>query len=725
MKLLLRNTLIGCTASLALAAFNAANAAVIDDFNIDEGHFATHPTYSGTTVGITADSTADRVTTDSPKEGAGHERVVLIYNGTGTTVRCRFLSGVGAPANNTPFTTTSGTDGWIGYYLRTTNSGWVTSLNLDGPDGMDGSPDAAIIADGQWHLYEWDLDATTVWGPVPGIGGGHGGALPDGTFTIDSIYFRFTNSLPATIDATSVFYMDFVAVNPAGSVSNLLVDPCHDTPGIAVDGPLGADTDQVTVVGATNTATAINVYQDSVLIGSKTSGIVDGNNSVTVSGLVKGGAVAATQVVNGQESCMPDTMVYVGGGANPSVRVALSIRETSGTGPIGDPNPDSPVSSFIHFMGATSVSGGAPLDAAVIYPSNDWQTLTFSHVPVTAPAPANVTGTPAAGIGYVAGDNVTVEVYAIQSLGYTNIFSSVSATSAVVNIAGDSTINWSWAAVPGAFAYRLQRDYNGGTMFYEYVDVTNVTTFADDSTKWQWLYAGDPFYGDDNIPDATNGYSMRSVLWNSADTARPIGTLDDIETPWGIFEAIGFCINDGDTGPFDLYIDTLQNGSTVFQDFDSVAAGTTDFGLRSPSLSTTTSGALLTTPDIGVVSDNAADTGLNSFRVSYQWNGTNATKWLRLTTSGAGDPMVDLSKPISFRLLMVPVGGSLPQGPPKDISVTRSGNDIILNWEGSYYLQAADSVNGTFSDISAGPIAGPYTYTITPGAPMKFFRLRQ
>jgi hypothetical protein len=166
------------------------------------------------------------VTTDGPREGAGHQQLVLVHDATTTAFRLRHLSGGGSPANNVSFTTGAGVDGFIGYYLKTDAQGWETSINLDGAGNtaaeMDGSLSTPVIGDGQWHLYEWDLDAVTGWGAVPGIGGGHGGSLAAGSHTIDSIYLRDLDGSPGP---TATFYLDFVAKSDSGSVANLLPVP--------------------------------------------------------------------------------------------------------------------------------------------------------------------------------------------------------------------------------------------------------------------------------------------------------------------------------------------------------------------------------------------------------------------------------------------------------------------------------------------------------------------
>lgn len=711
---LVLTSLVGSVAALLLATPRAQAAPItFADFNVNQAPFTSIPaTGSGSTANVAASSTASRVTTDDPREGTGHQRLVLDATTPGNPIRLRHLSGGGSPANNIPFVTSDAEDGWIGFYVKTTNTGWNVQLWIEGTTAgaanVNGGVPKEVIADGEWHLYEWNLDDNSGgpdgWGPIGGVLDGSA-TVANISHTIDSIVFRNPEA-----PETSVIFLDFVAKTASGSVSNLLLDPCINTSGVLVTGPLATNSNEVVVNGVLETATAVTVYQDSgsgmVPIGSKTTGITEGQNTVTVSGLVKAAEVVATQTVAGQESCIPQAGIFVGGGANPSVRVAITIRETSETGPIGGVSTST--SANLHFLGASALSGGAPINASVVYPSNDWQTLTFKYELFTVPDVVASDWAPVNGSGYDANDQIYLQIYAYRISGGLQVFSANAHYTVYASSNDVFSINWTWDAVPDADGYRLLRSLNFGLSDH-YVDVPS-NSYLDGNTGWT--------QSETITITPTVGSITPAIQWNGA--AGTVGTLNNIGTPWGVLESINFAIHDADTGPFDLFIDTIQNGDTVFQTFDEVDAGTVDYGFRAPSFSGSTSSALLSAPNIGAVSDLASDSGANSFRVSYQWNGTNASKWLRLTTSGVGNPLVDLSQPISFKILLLPVG-SAPATPPGDISITRSGNDIILNWTGSYYLQSASEVNGTYTDITER-ISGPYTNSLSTGN--LFFRLR-
>lgn len=606
------NTVLACSAALVIAMPRGAQGAAIifDDFNVNEGHFTSTPaTGSGSSSTIDPSSTADRVTTDSPLEGAGHQKFVLVPKpvNLGGAIRLRHLSGGGSAANNVAFTTSAAEDGWIGVYIKTldatTDPNWTVQIYIEGAS-TNGSVPKTVIADGDWHLYEWDLDNTAGdadgWGPVGGIIAGVP-TVTDGSHTIDSIIFR--NPVGP---ASSTFFMDFVAKSDSGSVEVVLMEPCRITSGVLVTGPLSTNSDQVVVTGVSGTATAITVYQDSgagmVQIATKTTGITAGTNLVATTGLLKGAQVSATQTVGGQESCLQSFGALVGGGANPRVRIVYTIRETISEGPVGAAGDST--GANLHFLGASFRIGSAPGDGPVLFPSDQWQSVTLQR----GPDPAMPT-----------------------------------------------------------------------------------------NSSIQWFGAG-------------------------------IGDTNDLQGQWGILESINFAIDDlTDTGPYDLYIDNLQNGSTVFQTFEDAAVGAQDFGFRAPSFSGTTDGSLLSAPNQSIVSDAAADTGTKSLRVQFQWNGTNDTKWLRLTTSGIGDPQVNLADPTTIRFLLLPVGST----PVPNLGISLSGTMATITWPGtSFTLQCTTNLIPVgmpamipWADVP-GSVTSPYTYDTSSG-PQKFFRLRK
>jgi hypothetical protein len=239
--------------ALVLAAPAAAQTSIIlENFNVDEGKFTWAPTDSGSTTNIApVTSTANQVTTMA-LEGAGSQELVLNATTPDTAARLRHVAGAGATANNIPFSTGPETDGWIGFALKTDAPGWTASLFIELAPNQAGNPGGVnnnagipkdVIADGQWHFYEWNLDNFdgtngdgNGWTTVSGIIAGTQ-TVADGNHTVDSIILR-----NAAVPAASTIYIDFLAVNRLGSIADLLVSGPEDNADFDSDSDVdGAD----------------------------------------------------------------------------------------------------------------------------------------------------------------------------------------------------------------------------------------------------------------------------------------------------------------------------------------------------------------------------------------------------------------------------------------------------------------------------------------------------
>ncbi len=442
----------------------------------------------------------------------------------------------------------------------------------------------------------------------------------------------FVTNAPDSSNPRIGFYHAGGTVN--GSNNRMLIDtfrlvldePCLATDTVGVTGPLLAGGTNVVVTLATN-ATTLTVYQDSGSgfkpVGSLTEGIVNGNNSVPVTGLVKGGIVGATQTVNGQESCVPTAGMIVGGGANPRIRIALSVREAvNATGPVGiNGAPWTTNASRIHYLGASEImSGSAPVDGTVVFPNNDWQTVTFQRGP-------------------------------------------------------------------------------------DYLNPTNP-----------------------------------SVIWNSG-VAGQAGTVNDLQGEWATLEAIAFTLDDmTDTGPYRIYIDNIVNGGLtnapiVIEDFENAPAKMSDYTFHPPGASGSTGGNMLSAPNEGLVDNTVADTGSKSMRIVWQWASLKTNNWIRFntfnSTQGKPNPMFNLNDPISFRILIQPVGAPAPLPPavPRPtLILSKAGETNVFEWTGAHRLQTAGSLEGPFTNLPQVIIApntntflGPYTNVTSD--PVRFYRL--
>jgi hypothetical protein len=130
--------------------------------------------------------------------------------------RLRHLSGAGTPANNVSLA--NGPTAYVGYYLRTTTPNLFASLLVDDFDATINTHERGeykpIIADGDWHLYQWNLGDAADWAAFAGVGAN--GTVNNATVTLDAIYISMADD-PADRDAT--FWIDSISFNPTGQLN--------------------------------------------------------------------------------------------------------------------------------------------------------------------------------------------------------------------------------------------------------------------------------------------------------------------------------------------------------------------------------------------------------------------------------------------------------------------------------------------------------------------------
>ena len=188
------------------------NRYVYADFEAgDEGNFGYSLTYSGSTHGINAAGSSAAAVDTHGHDSGWSQRIVIQddpnVDGGGDNPQggwfVRHLSG--EPGAGPPGVRSSNvvrpTEGRVGFWAMTTDPGMKISLAIDSTQDVtaDRGIPKDLIADGQWHLYEWNLASDPQW---EGWFNGRGVIdYPD--FTLDSIQILGPH-------ANGTVYLDYV-----------------------------------------------------------------------------------------------------------------------------------------------------------------------------------------------------------------------------------------------------------------------------------------------------------------------------------------------------------------------------------------------------------------------------------------------------------------------------------------------------------------------------------
>ncbi len=191
------------------------NVVSLGNFEAGETPFQWSTGFSGSNHGILTGSDAIR-TTSHAHEGNASQAINIV--GDTTDWFLRHVSGNASPAasptTNTPFEST----GFVGFWLKTEDTGITVSLAVDDTgSSVDRGVGQEVVADGRWHLYEWDLNDETQW---VGWTSGANGIIDGLTVTIDSIQFSGVGNVS--------LFLDGVAHNADGSLRSAPGDFNYD-----------------------------------------------------------------------------------------------------------------------------------------------------------------------------------------------------------------------------------------------------------------------------------------------------------------------------------------------------------------------------------------------------------------------------------------------------------------------------------------------------------------
>ncbi|QDU32807.1 hypothetical protein KS4_08430 [Poriferisphaera corsica] len=163
-----------------LASFEHGNLAKFDK-NLD---------WSGTSNNIASSSSFEVITGDAA-EGNSALKLTINEASSSSDWLTRMVSASGSAANNTKFEA----NGFIGIWAKTTDADQFLSLALDEGSDLEKSTKKALVADGNWHYYEWNLDDADQWDSFVG-----NGKIDSATFSLDSILLSGKSNSVTFID---------------------------------------------------------------------------------------------------------------------------------------------------------------------------------------------------------------------------------------------------------------------------------------------------------------------------------------------------------------------------------------------------------------------------------------------------------------------------------------------------------------------------------------------
>ena len=212
-RLAFKSTLMVLSIIVLVAISSVATAEstlyVFADFeNGDMGTFTYRPGYSGSSSGfIDASSTS---ATDDTQAGEGLGSLKLTITDDPNNSNEWFARIVSGRLASRTENTIRVADGYVGLMAMTETADTYISIAVDDPGTGDRGLRKSLIADGEWHWYEWNLDDAADWEAWLSIGDGE---INNVDFTLDSI------QVWGSTDA--VIYLDQVSHDSAGPVESV------------------------------------------------------------------------------------------------------------------------------------------------------------------------------------------------------------------------------------------------------------------------------------------------------------------------------------------------------------------------------------------------------------------------------------------------------------------------------------------------------------------------
>ncbi len=186
------------------------NLKTLTDFELNNGYFGNAADFSNYNLNLGAGTSSQRDSSEA-YDGSYSQRIDIdLDEASGSEFLFHHVAGTEYAGVNNMFTgqreanLALQTVGSIGFWLMTESPDLTVALNLDDDyDGTEQSTFVDVIADGQWHRYEWSLEDASLWSSAAYDSGD--GVLGD-SISLDSILFAG--------NADSIVYLDEIFYRP-------------------------------------------------------------------------------------------------------------------------------------------------------------------------------------------------------------------------------------------------------------------------------------------------------------------------------------------------------------------------------------------------------------------------------------------------------------------------------------------------------------------------------
>ena len=161
----------------------------------NRGTFEYSPGYSGSSEGFNENASSTAIVdVDTPFGGSAMKVQIFDDADQSEDWFARIVSGAHAARDENVI---RASNGYVGLWAMTETEGTAVSLALDDPSTGDRGLAKSLIPDGQWHLYQWNLDDDNAWEAWTSGGDGRIGGSD---FTLDSVQIWGTGNAAVWID---------------------------------------------------------------------------------------------------------------------------------------------------------------------------------------------------------------------------------------------------------------------------------------------------------------------------------------------------------------------------------------------------------------------------------------------------------------------------------------------------------------------------------------------